>query len=309
MGETEGVIPEPAPYPNAPAEPAKLPGKVGIWIGILLIIGGVVLGVLLVVTSARSLVNGFDELQRIPVRGGGTVEVTSIGTQSIYAERRSVGSGTSFSSGGSTFGYRPDIAVSVTGPDGETVPVAVRQGSETYSNDGRDGVLIASFYAGRQGNYKVTSTPGDGATVYTDLAVGDAINLGGVFGILGGVFGGGLVVLVGIIVLIVSAVRRSGARKRANQQNYPPGGGAAGWAPPPVYAPPAGYAAPNAGYAPPPPGYAPPPQPQQPGAWPPAPGAAPGWAPPPASSPAPPPAPPAAPPGSWPPAGPSGAGS
>ncbi len=104
----------------------------------------------------------------------------------------------------------------------------------TYTYDGREGVQHRRLRCRpRQGEYQVgTLQPtATGALRPTPpWPSGHGIDLSGigVFGILlAGVFGGGLVVLIGIIVLIVFAVRRLPPRKRANQQATPPGGGLA----------------------------------------------------------------------------------
>ena len=94
MGETGDVMPQaapPAPSPTAVKEKPK--GAIGIWIGILLIIGGIVLGIVLVVSGARALVNQYDDLQRVPISGGGVVRIEESGTQTLYAERPSTSSG------------------------------------------------------------------------------------------------------------------------------------------------------------------------------------------------------------------------
>jgi hypothetical protein len=290
---------QPTPAAGAPA-PAKLPGKAGIWIGIVLIVVGIGVGIVLVVGGARSLFDGVSSLQRVPLSGG-TIELDEAGRQSVYLERPSFGTDSGFSSGTSSFA--PPITVTVRGPGESEVDVFSRSGSETYTWDGREGVLVASFVADEPGTYRVQAVLADDMEFYEGLAIGEALDFGGVAGILGGVFGGGLIILVGVIVIIVSAVRRSRA-KRSQQPPYggygygPPGAPAAwgnpGWAPPPVPSPGAAGPAWTPPASPPPTG----------GTWtPPAspPPASPGWVPPPA-----PPAPPGPPPGEWgaPPSGP-----
>lgn len=299
MGETGGVMPQaaPVPPPAAPA-PAKPKGAIGIWIGILLIIGGIVLGIALVVAGARSLLSGFDDLQRVPIDGGGVVRIDEAGTQTIYAERPSSQGGSSFST--NTFsGFGPSIAVRVIGPGGDDITVNSGGSTETYTYNGREGVKIGSFYAPVEGTYRIVTRNQDSTTTggsWSTIAVGDALELSGIGAILGGVFGGGLVVVIGLIVVIIFAVRRSRSKKRITQASapYPGAYGAAGagWPAAPGYAPPAG---PGGGWVPPP---AAQPGPQGPG---------PTWAPPPAPAPQAPPAgptwqppAPAAPP-SWPP--------
>lgn len=314
MGETGGVMPQAAtpPPPSAPVATEKPKGAVGIWIGVLLIVGGIVLGIALVVGGAKSLLSGFDDLQRVPINGGGVVRIDDTGSQTIYAEKVSTSGGTSFNT--STYGtYAPDVAVRVIGPDGGDVTVKTPGTTETYTYDGRDGVSIGRFDAATAGEYRIVTRAEDGGfQPYTTIAVGQGLEWSGIGAILGGVFGGGLVVLIGIILVIVFAVRRSRSKKRIAQASAPypaPGGG---WPAAPGYAPsgyaPTGYAGGYAGG-----GYGPTGAPGAPGSppaegWPPA-SANPGWVPPPVAppdpggagptwSPPPPPAPADAPP-SW----------
>ncbi|MGN6695344.1 MAG: hypothetical protein ACTHN0_14305 [Aquihabitans sp.] len=310
MGETGRVMPQatPAPPPAATV-PEKPKGAIGIWIGILCIVGGVVLGVLLVIGGVRSFADGIDDLQRVPINGGGIVRIEDTGSQSVYAERPSFGS-SGFSSGTSFSGYGPNVAIRVIGPDGQDIDVTTSSGSETYTLNQKEGVKIGAFNAPVEGEYRVVTRLQDNNGNWQEIAVGHALELSGLGAIAGGIFGGGLVVLIGIILVIVFAVRRSRSKKRINQASGPypgayggPGGGwpvAPGYAPTPGYAPqaPAGYGAP--GGAPTSPGWVPPPV-AQPG---PA-GPGPTWSPPPPPAPAPgptwqpPSAPPAGPP-NWP---------
>ena len=289
MGETVGVMPQaasPAP-PSTPAAVEKPKGAVGIWIGVLLIVGGIVLGIALVVGGAKSLLSGFDDLQRVPISTGGVVRIEDTGTQTIYAERITSSGGTSFST--NTYGvYTPNIALRVTGPDGGEVTVDTGGSTETYTYDGRDGVSIGSFQASTPGEYRIETRAEDGGfQPYSTLAVGSALQWGGIGAILGGVFGGGLVVLVGIILVIVFAVRRSRSKKRIAQASspYPGAGPGGGWPAAPGYAPsgyaPSGYAGGYAGG-----GYGAPATPGAPpaGGWAPG-GTNPGWVPPPVAQP------------------------
>jgi hypothetical protein len=256
------MMPQSAPYatpgPVQPAEKQKLPGLAGIWIGVVLVVVGVVVGIALVVVGARSFVEGFGDLQSVPIDGGGTVLIEDTGSQTVYAERPAFGTGSGFQTGTFT-GFGPNVQVSVIGPDGQSVYFDSNVGAETYTFDQREGVSLGSFDAPTEGNYEIRSVPGDDLGSFDRLTVGQVFDLGGIFGILGGVAGGGLIVLIGIIVIIVSAVRRSRARKRQQPTyGYPPQGGGyggqyggpPGWAPPPTVGAPGGMA--GGGWAPPP---------------------------------------------------------
>lgn len=270
----------PSGGPVAPAKP-KLPGRAGIIIGIALIVVGIIGGIALVVSGARDLVEGIDELEYLSIEAGGTVQIDEPGTIAVYAIRDSFSSGGGFSTGGAYDG--PPLAIAVTGPDGAGVPVSATTSSVTYQSSGVEGVQVATFGAEVPGAYRIEPVASGPLFGYDRLAVGPELDLGSLGGILAGVFGGGLLVVVGIIVLIISAVRRSRARRSLRPPTpyggppyggapaygggpyggAPAYGGAAGWAPPPV-AVPGSYGAPPPPAVPPappaaPPGYGPPP--------------------------------------------------
>ncbi len=250
------MMPQPAPYAPPTPTPAgkqKLPGMAGIWIGVILMVLGAVGGIALVVNGARSFVDGLGDLQRVPISGGGTVLIEETGTQNVYAERPSPYGGTNFQTG--TFsGYGPSVYLTVTGPNGSVYFDSNPTGSETYEFDGKQGVLLGKFDADVEGEYRIQTDAGADVAPYTTIAVGQMFDVQGIVGVLGGVFGGGLVFVVGLIVLIISIVRRSKARKRMQTPYDPYGGGSPGWVPPPMagaggapapWTPPGGAAAPT----------------------------------------------------------------
>lgn len=266
----------PAPVPDPSQQ--KLPGLAGIWIGVACIAIGMVVGIVLLVTGVFTLVGGVDDMQRVSVTTGGTVEIDDPGRISVYAERTALGD--------PAFGFQPSIEVQVTRPDGSVVGLSGTSYSQSYNWNDKEGFLLGRFDADEAGTYRLDAVAGDGNGSYDTLAVGDPFDESGLGGILGGVAVGGLSVLVGIVLIIVSAVRRSRARRERDAAWMATQGGGWGGA----YAQP-GY--PQAGY--PQPGYGPPaygqgygpPSGQAPG-WPPAQGASPpGWAPPPAAPPPP----------------------
>lgn len=279
MGETGPVMPQAAPpAPSTPAAPGKPKGAIGIWIGVLLIIGGIVLGIVLVVAGARSLFSGFGDLQRVPISGGGVVRIEEAGTQTVFAERPYSGSGSSFNTSSFSTG-RPNVAVRIIGPGQSDIPLNTSSTSETYTYNGREGVSLGTFYASAPGTYRIVTQPQDGGGSWNMIAVGELFELSGVGAIVGGIFGGGLVVLIGIVVVIIFAVRRSRSKKSLMPAvaPYPStyGGAPGGWPAAPGYAPPGapgGYGTPPA-----PGGYGTPPAP---GGWP-ASTDNPGWAAPP----------------------------
>jgi hypothetical protein len=291
------MIPESAPYPSQPVPPGptapqKLPGRVGIWIGVALVLAGVIVGVLLVITGARSFAERVGDLQRVPIRGGGTVLLEETGSQNVYLERPATTSGGGFSVGGMT--TVPYVEVTVRDPEGNPLYLDVNPDTtETYTLEGREGFLLGRFDATVPGQYRIDVVAGDDLGSYTTVAVGEAFDLSSILQVVGGVVGGGLLVLLGIVVIIISAIRRSRARKRQQQAayGYPgPGGsgGPPGWAPPPVAGVGASTWSPPPGPAwNPPPGQAPTPPPAT-GWQPPPPAAPPVWTPPAGSAPPPP---------------------
>ncbi|MEZ5181897.1 MAG: hypothetical protein R2702_08500 [Acidimicrobiales bacterium] len=295
------MIPQPAPAgPVLDGPRAKLPGLVGIWIGIVLIVVGIGLGAVLVVGGAKRIVGGVSDLHRVPIETGGTVQIDEAGEVSVYAERLTLDRSSGFTTGG-TAGL-PPVALSVYGPDGDPVPVVVPTVVERYTWDQHEGVRIATFGAEEPGAYEIVPTSIGAIGGYRTLAVGPTLALGrGIAGILGGIFGGGLVIVVGVVVLIVSSVRRSrpdgpprgprasvgrpgprAGRPLRSQRRPPtavvlragrprlrwrrwaaPGHGPSGLVPPaaPPWSPPGPASAPPEG----PPGWVPPPAPPPPG--------------------------------------------
>ncbi|MCB1030645.1 MAG: hypothetical protein KDA95_04865 [Acidimicrobiales bacterium] len=289
----------PVGTPPSPPPNQKLPGKVGIWIGVILIVVGIIAGLALLIGGARSVLSGTSELERVSIYEGGYVELNETGTVSVYVEYRSGEAGSGFGSGSPS--VTPAMTVRVFGPDNDEIGVSPRRGDETYFRDGRDGVRIASFRVSQPGRHRIVPQLNANPAPYTDITVGNAVNIGGIVAIMGAIFGGGFIVLVGFIVLIVSIVIRSKAKKRQSPPSWPsqPYGGYGGyggypvasagapgsypsgyptpppapsWAPPPVPDPGSGYG--NSA-----PGWVPPPQaPAQ------SPPSSPSWAPPPSES-------------------------
>ncbi|HWJ62536.1 MAG TPA: hypothetical protein VNS19_11240 [Acidimicrobiales bacterium] len=227
-----------APPPPPPTAPARRPGRLGTWVGLGLILLGIVGGIALIVVGARSVVVGVEELQRVPVASGGTIEVTEPGPVKVYAEREVSESAAKSFSSSSSGGPVPDVELSITDPDGIPVAITRVRGSEEYQSDGWWGTRIGRFEAGQAGTYTVEVVGGDDVQLYDGIAVGDSVQARGLWLILMGVLGGAFLVFVGVVVLIISLVRRSRAKRRhqgiASGPSYPP----PGYAPPP---PPPGW--------------------------------------------------------------------
>lgn len=262
--------------PFTPQATPKVKGSVALWLGGLLVLAGIVLGVALVVAGAHQFTSSFREMQRVSTAAGGTISIEDPGTYRVFLERPDPSG-----SGGATFTPAAP-QVTILDPAGTVVPVGPDAVSETYTYAGRQGRKLGRFQAEQPGTYRIRVTAVDGGSPSNFVAVGRRGPSSALAPILGGVFGGLAVVAIGVILLIIGGVRRSRSRRPA----FVPGGfgptGAplAGWGPPPAGG---GWAAPPTTT---PPGWAPPPPPPaaEPGpAWiapTPPPVAAPGWAPP-----------------------------
>lgn len=231
MGETGDVMPTQAmPDPLQPTLKPKLPGLVGLWVGIALVAVGIVAGAVFVVAGVRSFAEGFNNLERVPAASGGTVVIEEPGTAMIYGEYRSAGGGAGFNT--STTPAPAFDGVRVFDPSGDEVPVDTIGHSESYDYDGRSGFAVGSFVADTAGPYEIRPVRTDGGFEYEWIAVGQAFDVTGIFSILGGVFGGGAVVLLGVIIIVISVVRRSGAKRRLSVPSPPPPYPQPGYGPP-----------------------------------------------------------------------------
>ncbi|MCU1496546.1 MAG: hypothetical protein JWM47_499, partial [Acidimicrobiales bacterium] len=230
-----------------PVAPTRRPGRVGFWIGGVLIllaaiggIGSLVLGL----TRGDDAIEGF---QRVPLGKGGTFVFRDTGSYAVYLERPGIN--------------EPDQDHAIPGLQAialyrETTVVRLRPAgstSVTYSTLGNhDGRRLGHFQIDQPGSYHFLGA--DSAVPGDELAVGQGETGGlvyalGIFAALGGGF-------VGFIIVIVSAVRFSGSAR-------PPvvyaGGPGPGWGPSPSGG---RHGAPASAPAPPvsgtPPGWAPP---------------------------------------------------
>lgn len=173
------------------------PGRRGLWIAVALMVAGVILGIVLIVRGALSIGGTVEGYQRVPADRGGTVRLEGDGRHLVFHEYP----------GASRDRAGPDLTVTITAPDGSSVPVGRVLFAEAYHLDGRDGALIARFDAPSPGEYRIS------ADTIGELAIGRSGPFGSIATIVGGVLGGGLLFLAGVVLLIVSLVRRSSARR------------------------------------------------------------------------------------------------
>lgn len=223
MGETGGMV----PTTSAPA--AKRPGAAGLWIGGLLIVAGVVLGIVMVVAGAVGMKRTVDDFQRVSSEVGGTITIDRPGRYIVFYERPDLTDGLSFS-------IAPSLRIE--DPNGASVPLDYVAGSETYEIGSRHGRRIGRFAAVETGTYRIVTrefgTDGGSLRGYGEFAIGRRSPLAVALPrILGGVFLGLALGVIGGVLMIVTGVRRSRARR-------PPATPLGGWAPPPA----GGWAAP-----------------------------------------------------------------
>ncbi|QXC62496.1 hypothetical protein KSP35_06760 [Aquihabitans sp. G128] len=281
----------------------RKPGKVGFWIGGLLVVLAIVVGVGGVALGIKHVSDTVDGLQRASVRNGGSLQLEP-GTYDVFLEYPGIND----SSFPSAYGLG---ALRITTSEGRPVEITPPTSSLTYEFGDHEGKKVGRLRIEQAGRYVVEANQQSFGS--EEVAIGDGDPTDG-FAIVGlGILGGLILFVVGVVLLIVSGVRRSRS-KRPPTLGYPPAPG--GWgapqgtwgtpAPPAWGAPGAPGAAPGWTPAPAPGSWTPTPQPgapTAPGGWAPPPtappGTAPGWVPP-----TPPPADPAPPAtdGGWPPA-------
>lgn len=283
MGETVAMQPMMPPPSVGPVAPTKPQGRVALVLGAVLLVGGIVLGIVLVVTGVLNVANAVEDYQRVPVPGGGSVELTETGTYHLYFEGpSSLVNDLSFNP--------PQLAI--FGPGGAQLAISVSAATSTYDFGERHGRSIGTFRADEPGTYRIRTISLDGEGDFDfertgEIAVTRDSPFRSIALVLVGVFGGGAMVLVGIILLIVGGVRRSRSKQAAYVGAGAPAWGGAptgGWTPPAPqpWTPPAPQAwvppgpqpwtPPPSADPPPPPGWVPPPSPSPPAdppSWPP----------------------------------------
>jgi hypothetical protein len=264
--------------PNAP-EPPKPKGKGLIISGAVLLVLGLVLGVAGIagtIGAATRLVSSLGTPTATPATITKTLDAGT--TYAVYAEA-TAGTGTTDDP------FTADVSVSdisVTGPDGSSVPVNDISSSVTQTIDNNGGTFgaVGTFTPPITGEYTV-KVAGSGASV---AVAPDVLSIGKSFASIALIPVGFLVGLVGLILLIVGLVRRSSSKRALAQPGYATGPGYVGGA---------GYAGP--GYNP----TAPPAPAAPPTSLPPPAGPPPAAPLPPPASPLPPPAPAPATPAGW----------
>jgi hypothetical protein len=183
--------------------PPGTPGRGWYVIALIVFLAGMAGMAAFLVSKLASL---GDNLTQIVVPGEKSLALEA-GGYTIFHELQSVIDGRIYAS--------PSIAgleVKVTGPGGETVPIAQAGIGGRYSIAGRTGIAAFDFHAPTAGTYVVTAGYADGASEpQAVLAVGG----GFVKGLLTTIFGALAFAFGGAIIATVIAVRTLMKRRRA----------------------------------------------------------------------------------------------
>lgn len=186
--------PPPPGYPPPGHPPPVRRGKGLTIAGVILLVLAVAGVVLSIVLGARSVLGSIEGFSRVPAATGGEVTITEPGTIAVYLEPAGVLPG--------------GQAVTVTGPDGDTLAFAAPGGDVRYDFNGRSGVLLGTFEAATAGSYTLAGDPGAGSAQF---AAG-ALVTGGILTLVLGIVGSAVMGLVGLILLIVGLVKLSRSR-------------------------------------------------------------------------------------------------
>jgi hypothetical protein len=201
-----------------------------------------IVAVVFLVMGIQRAEDVYDDFARIPNEQATSVELTSTGGYRIWLENTRTND-TVFATATAT----------ITGPDGEDVPVSTYSGTLEYN----DASAVLTFNVDDPGTYTIEATDTGFDTTGTQFAVGK----GNPFseagkGILFMILIGSVGFLIAIILMIVMLVKRGRSKKAITQASLQGGGYGGGYQQPGGYPPPGGYQQPG-GY--PPPGGTPPP--------------------------------------------------
>lgn len=183
----------------------------GYLIGVLIAFAGLILGIVIIASGASGIAGG---LQQVRVPGEATLQLDEAGTYTIFHEQRSSLDGVVYSDTDVT-----GLSVTVTGPQGQKVPLNAPAASTTYAAGGREGYGMLTFDVETPGPYIIRASYPAGRTGDTAvLAVGSGFMkglFGTVFGALAAIFGG---FVIGLIVFIMTYVRRRPVRRARREK-------------------------------------------------------------------------------------------
>ena len=189
------------PRPTSAARPVS---AAGYWIGSLITAAAVIGAICWALVAFLDYQHTLDRYPRMTVPGVATVQVNDTATRVLYYE----------SSRGSTTPALADLALTVTGPTGTTVPVTAYGHDIRYDvprYDGRIGHAVAQFHPDQVGVYQIRSAATTGVT--GTVAIGRDF----VWDLVPHAIGAGALLLLGgaagVSLIVVTGVRRSNARR------------------------------------------------------------------------------------------------
>jgi hypothetical protein len=177
---------------------------------VLFSIGVIVFGVTLwaAIGEVHQKVN---DLKRVAVPGQVSVPLEKPGTYTVYYEKRSVMNGQPYTAPDPL----PEIALKVTGPDGESVEVSRKKSADMYDLDRYAGTGTWQFEVTKAGPYQLQVPPAESAPdAKLVLAVGQ-LGLKQRFDQVWGLFGAAGLLAILIVASAVMALLTFTARIRA----------------------------------------------------------------------------------------------
>ena len=184
--------------------PRTVPSIAGYLLAALLAVAGIVAGVALIVSGIRSYIDKVEGFERFPVPDSRAVELDD-GGHSIYFERPGLDSEEAL----------PAISVSVTGPDGDPVPLDDYDSDVSYSVSGHDGRGVFTFRADEAGLYTVQADGSD-----AEVAVGRGIGARFAGSVVAGVATLLLAPVLGAVLALITFLRRSRAKRAVATQAW-----------------------------------------------------------------------------------------
>jgi len=275
--------------PTAPVEKRK---TLILMVGALLLVGGLVGGLLVLMSSGSKTDQAVKKLARVPVGCTTTLNVEKPGTFNVYVEtagRLPEYDGNCPAGGKYSSSAAVQVDTMVTDDDGNVVEIAPATG-ESYSAAGYRGSRVGTVSFSKTGTYRISVMSAEVSDDQAAVAVGIDSSAPSNVASQDRVLSIALLVggaLFGIPLILLGLRRRpvtpSGPPTMGGLPRTPGPAGPVGYPPspapvPPVYQPPVqarpGYSVPRPGYQPPPP-----PRPETPG-WGQPGGNEPGWRPP-----------------------------
>jgi hypothetical protein len=207
-----------APHPHPgfsgppPGKRMRGIGRVLFWIGLVLVLASVTVGVIVAVMGFSRVAESAGN--RIPVDGSAQVSVQQNERRLFFVPAEAHHSTGSDGETDTTYTPLAESNCTVEGPSAEELQVS---GTHQFTENGRPNIADGGFIAREAGTYTVTCspTPADAqVTVAPPIAVGQIV--GGVGGVHIAVFGGlgfGLLTVLGLILWLVgrSTLRKHGA--------------------------------------------------------------------------------------------------